>query len=544
MRCVPDKRVRDTRVRDMRAPGSTPHASDTLVPRASDVALARQTQRHERDVGMPRAAEGETSRERPSRSHRLRAALGPRRNRSARPSRLARTLMAISLAVPMSAGMATFTPLAAQDQAARPGSGQTETAAGPNGASKSDKGSAAVDDSRPEPQQLIIQPDELTLTLGDKQTLTSWICAVGDGDPRGPDEEPGTDDDTCSAAKATTWSVRDAGAASFAPDHGKKVRLSADAIIAQTVIMADVGDLSATATLAIDDVASAQEPAKPPKKAAESKSQGKKAEAQGRKKEPAKPTTAPSKPAPQAPAKRSTKEPPPAVKQAETQRAEEANDQGPNTKAPAGNVTKDTPSPTVATEPFIVTFESGTGKARQGDVIERAGGKPGRAIGRLDMRRVELPRSNRAKALAELRSDPSVRSVDPDYRRKVNAGPERSGLRATVEPFGGPGGHPLGRGLGRRQLPHRRPRPPSPSSTRASIPRIPTSTAWSTALPATPMVTAPGWPASRPQKRNQRHPGIAGVAYDGVRILPITVIGADGYGYDSDIIGGIEEAID
>ena len=333
--------------------------------------------------------------------------------------------MAVSLAVPMSAGMATFTPLAAQDEG-RPGPAQAEPAARPISASKPDKGSVAVDDPRPGSQQLIIQPDELTLRLGDKQALTSWICAVDDGDPRGPDEEPGTDDDTCLPAKATRWSVRDAGAASFAPDHGKKVRISADAVIAQTVIRAELGELSATATLAIDDVASVQEPAKPPKKAAASKSQGKKTEAQSRKKEPAKPTRAPSKPAPQAPAKRSTKEPPPAVKQAETQRAKQTNDQGANTKEPPRKATKVTPSPTVATEPFIVTFESGTGKARQGDVIERAGGKPGRALGRPDMRRASLPRSNRAKALAALRNDPSVRSVDPDYRRKVNAGPSDS----------------------------------------------------------------------------------------------------------------------
>ena len=37
--------------------------------------------------------------------------------------------------------------------------------------------------------------------------------------------------------------------------------------------------------------------------------------------------------------------------------------------------------------------------------------------------------------------------------------------------------------------------------------------------------------------------GIAGVAYDGVSVLPITVIGANGYGYDSDIIDGIGEAV-
>ena len=32
--------------------------------------------------------------------------------------------------------------------------------------------------------------------------------------------------------------------------------------------------------------------------------------------------------------------------------------------------------------------------------------------------------------------------------------------------------------------------------------------------------------------------GIAGVAYDGVTVMPVTVMGADGIGYDSDIIDG------
>ena len=32
--------------------------------------------------------------------------------------------------------------------------------------------------------------------------------------------------------------------------------------------------------------------------------------------------------------------------------------------------------------------------------------------------------------------------------------------------------------------------------------------------------------------------GIAGVAYDGVSVMPVTVMGADGTGYDSDIIDG------
>ena len=38
--------------------------------------------------------------------------------------------------------------------------------------------------------------------------------------------------------------------------------------------------------------------------------------------------------------------------------------------------------------------------------------------------------------------------------------------------------------------------------------------------------------------------GIAGVAYDGVRIMPVTVLNANGEGLDSDVIAGVIWAVD
>ena len=37
--------------------------------------------------------------------------------------------------------------------------------------------------------------------------------------------------------------------------------------------------------------------------------------------------------------------------------------------------------------------------------------------------------------------------------------------------------------------------------------------------------------------------GIAGVGFDGVRVMPVTVLGADGPGQDSDIIQGVVWAV-
>ena len=62
----------------------------------------------------------------------------------------------------------------------------------------------------------------------------------------------------------------------------------------------------------------------------------------------------------------------------------------------------------------------------------------------------------------------------------------------------------------------------------------------STAPPArpTPTATARPWPASSPPRRTTAT-GIAGIGYAGVKVMPVTVLGADGKGQDSDIIEGI-----
>ena len=55
--------------------------------------------------------------------------------------------------------------------------------------------------------------------------------------------------------------------------------------------------------------------------------------------------------------------------------------------------------------------------------------------------------------------------------------------------------------------------------------------------------TARPWPASsRPLTDNGQ--GIAGVGYAGVKVMPVTVLGADGTGSDSDIIEGVVYAVD
>jgi len=51
------------------------------------------------------------------------------------------------------------------------------------------------------------------------------------------------------------------------------------------------------------------------------------------------------------------------------------------------------------------------------------------------------------------------------------------------------------------------------------------------------------WMAGIVAARTDNGSGIAGVGYEGVRVMPVTVLGADGTGQDSDVIGGVVYAV-
>ncbi len=61
-------------------------------------------------------------------------------------------------------------------------------------------------------RRLVIDPDEPKVTVGESAVLRSWVCDVAGGDPQvGRDEEPGTEDDRCTRATQTAWTLGDAG---------------------------------------------------------------------------------------------------------------------------------------------------------------------------------------------------------------------------------------------------------------------------------------------------------------------------------------------
>ena len=186
----------------------------------------------------------------------------------------------------------------------------------------------------------------------------------------------------------------------------------------------------------------------------------------------------------------------------------------------------------------------GTSAQAATDTLASAGATVTRSIAPLRMWAISVPVGS--SVVADLQANGNVSSVDLDRVREAEAAPsdpsyagpvvaaeDRLGLRSSAPSI------------------RRAPRS-SPSSTPASTPRIRISPAssspgvrCSTAAPARPTrtATAPPWPASSPPGPTTAE-GIAGIGYAGVKVMPVTVLDADGLGQDSDIIAGVVWAVD
>ena len=197
------------------------------------------------------------------------------------------------------------------------------------------------------------------------------------------------------------------------------------------------------------------------------------------------------------------------------------------------------------TEPYLITFAAGTSDARQIEILEGAGVTDGAAIPQLRMRSILLHADSEADELAALRASAEVLRVDADRTRAVEAEPSDTSYpdqwslphigwdqlhgsaaiagTATVAILdtGVDGSHPDLDGV---LLPG------------ASV--LDGSDGW----------TDPNghgtWMAGIVAAETDNGLGVAGTAYAGVSILPVTVLGADGTGQDSDIIAGVVHAAD
>ena len=203
------------------------------------------------------------------------------------------------------------------------------------------------------------------------------------------------------------------------------------------------------------------------------------------------------------------------------------------------------PTPTPGTRPYLVTFAPGTDDARQLEILSSAGVTDESAIPQLRMRSVLLHEGEYADELAALNAFAEVARVDLDRTRAVEAAPSDTSY-ADQWSLPHVGWDQLYGSVGI-----------AGTSTVAVL-----DTGVDASHPDLDGVVLPGtsildgsnglsdpnghgtWMAGIVAAETDNGTGIAGVAYAGVSVLPVTVLGADGTGQDSDIIAGVVYAAD
>ncbi|MBA2634147.1 MAG: S8 family serine peptidase [Chloroflexi bacterium] len=201
------------------------------------------------------------------------------------------------------------------------------------------------------------------------------------------------------------------------------------------------------------------------------------------------------------------------------------------------------PTPAPGTRPYLVTFAPGTDDARQLEILSSAGVTDESAIPQLRMRSVHL--GEYADELAALNAFAEVARVDLDRTRAVEAAPSDTSY-ADQWSLPHVGWDQLYGSVGI-----------AGTSTVAVL-----DTGVDASHPDLDGVVLPGtsvldgsnglsdpnghgtWMAGIVAAETDNGTGIAGVAYAGVSVLPVTVLGADGTGQDSDIIAGVVYAAD
>ena len=204
-----------------------------------------------------------------------------------------------------------------------------------------------------------------------------------------------------------------------------------------------------------------------------------------------------------------------------------------------------TPAPAPGTRPYLITFASGTDDARQLEILSNAGVTDESAIPQLSMRSVLLHEGEYVDELAALRANADVVSVDLDRTRAVEAAPSDTSyadqwalpkvgwdqLYGTVGIAGSATVAVLDTGV---------------DAAHQDLDGV--------LLPGTSILDGSNglsdpnghgtWMAGIVAAETDNGFGVAGTAYAGVSILPVTVLGADGTGQDSDIIAGVVYAAD
>src|SRR3990170_3633239 len=207
-----------------------------------------------------------------------------------------------------------------------------------------------------------------------------------------------------------------------------------------------------------------------------------------------------------------------------------------------------TPSPTpepIARVPYIVTFAAGVSAADQAAVLATVDAVETDSIPVLRMHAVEMAVPTLAEDFAALLADPAVLRVEADATRAAEAAPSDTSYAdqwslpviswdqafGTVAPAGTATIALLDTGVD--------------ASHPDLVGRILAGTSILDGSDGRSDPNGHGtWLAGIMAAATDNGVGIAGVAHAGVSVMPVTVLGADGTGQDSDIIEGVVYAAD
>src|SRR5690242_5146799 len=216
-----------------------------------------------------------------------------------------------------------------------------------------------------------------------------------------------------------------------------------------------------------------------------------------------------------------------------------------STDTSSGSTSTDSSAPAAGTVPYIATFKSGVSDAQQQDDIAAANGTAGDSIVPLHMYSLTFPAGEDSADAQTLAGNADVASVTPDLSRDTATAPNdpRYSDQWSLPQIGwdnvfgniNPGSSATVAVLD--------------TGVDASQPDL-----QGVVVPGTDIVDGSGDGTTDPNGHGtemagivaaatNNGEGIAGVGYSGVKVMPVTVLGSDGTGLDSDVINGVVYAV-